>query len=107
MSGDAVVKDNPARRRYEITSDGHRAMLTYTRRPGAIELVHTEVPVELRQRGFASALARKALDDARAAGVRVIATCPYVRAFVHRHPEYEPLIEPTTAASIDSKDHST
>lgn len=87
-----IVRDNPKRRRYEVTVDGERAMLTYARRPGTIELIHTEVPVALRHHGLAALLARRALDDARAAGVRVIATCPYVKAFVADHPEYQPLL---------------
>ena len=93
MANDPVVQDNPARRRYEVTIDGQTAILNYARRPGSIELIHTEVPAELRAHGLASALARKALEDARAAGVRVIATCPYVRTFVQRHPEYASLVE--------------
>lgn len=95
--GEVVIQDNQARRRYEVTIDGRRAMLTYTRRPGSIELIHTDVPSELRGRGLASALARRALDDARAAGVRVIATCPFVQAYVRRHLAYQPLIEKAAA----------
>jgi len=96
-----TITDREDRRRYEIMIDGHRAMLTYTRRPGSIELIHTDVAPELQGRGLAGALARRALDDARAAGVRVIATCPYVRAFIERHPEYQPLLEQTSAGSED------
>lgn len=39
---DITVTDNAARRRYEITIDGKRAMLAYTRAPGSIAL--TRVP---------------------------------------------------------------
>ena len=96
-----IVTDREDRRRYEITIDGHRAMLTYTRRPGTIELIHTEVSPDLQGRGLASLLAQTALDAARAAGVRVIATCPYVRAWVERHPEYQPLLVEASAESED------
>lgn len=91
--GEPVVRDNEARRRYEITVEGRTALLTYERQPGSIELIHTEVPSELQGRGLASTLARTALEAARTAGERVIVTCPYVEAYVERHPEYQDLLD--------------
>jgi predicted GNAT family acetyltransferase len=49
------------------------------------------VPPELRGHGVAEALVRQALEDVRARGEHIIATCPYVKAFLARHPEYRPL----------------
>ena len=90
-AGGAAVRDNDARRRYEITVGDRTAVLTYVRRPGTIQLVHTEVPPALRGKGLANVLAKAALDAARDAGVHVIATCPYVQAFLKKHPEYKAL----------------
>lgn len=88
---ESIVTDNAARRQYEITEDGHTALLRYERTPGTINLIHTEVPPELRKRGLAERLVRTALETARAAGDRVIATCPFVKAYLKRHPEYQGL----------------
>jgi predicted GNAT family acetyltransferase len=90
--GDAVVRDNEAARRYELVVDGRTAFLVYERWPGTIQLVHTEVPRELRGRGLGDVLAKAALDAASAAGEHVIATCPFVKAYIEKHPEYRPLL---------------
>jgi predicted GNAT family acetyltransferase len=50
------------------------------------------VPVALRERGIASALTDYALRYARDENLRVIPSCPFVAAFVRRHPEHEPVL---------------
>jgi predicted GNAT family acetyltransferase len=47
------------------------------------------VPDALRGQGIASRLVRFALDYALAARVRVVPSCPFVAAFLDRHPGYE------------------
>jgi len=44
------------------------------------------VPQPFRGRGLATALAKAALEAARAEGLRVIAQCPFVRAYLRKHP---------------------
>jgi hypothetical protein len=86
------VRDVPARHRYEALVDGAVAVLAYQRRPGAIALIHTEVPPALRGHGLADQLATAALDAARAEGIKVIPICPFVKQFLQRHPEYQSLV---------------
>ena len=46
--------------------------------------------------GVGSALARGALDDAIHRGDRRIkVVCPFIRAWVERHPDYQELLEPS------------
>ena len=85
---------NDARHRFEATVDGHTGVLTYRENGDRVTLIHTEVPAELRGRGVADALARAALDDARRRGLRVRVLCPFVQAFMKRHPEYADLAAP-------------
>ncbi len=86
------VTNNEGRQRFEITADGHTGFLAYAMEPGSrIDLRHTEVPRELEGRGFGGRLAKAALDHARAAGLRVTVTGPFVRSYVERHPEYADL----------------
>ena len=73
------------RRRFEVTVDGHTAVLTYREAAGRVTLIHTEVPAELRGRGTADTLARAALDDARQRRLLVRPLCPFVQAFMKRH----------------------
>jgi uncharacterized protein len=53
-----------------------------------ITFTHTEVPAELSGRGIGSALARGALHQVRAQGLKVVAQCP----FIGKHPEYGDLL---------------
>ena len=93
MTRDVVVRDHPEASRYEAVVDGQVAVLAYERRPGAIVFVHTEVPQSLRGQGIAGELARTALEAARSDGVRVVARCPFVRAYLRKHPEAAGSIE--------------
>jgi uncharacterized protein len=56
-----------------------------------IEFIHTEVPGALSGRGVGTRLARHVLDAARAKGLKVIPTCPFIAAWMKRHPEYDDL----------------
>jgi predicted GNAT family acetyltransferase len=44
--------------------------------------------------GLASRLIHDALDDVRARGITIVAQCPFVRAYVERHPEVADLLAP-------------
>ncbi len=87
------ITDNAAGRRYEARVDGELAgWVDYGRVDGRFVAIHTEVPPEFGGRGIASALVRRVLDDARAAGERVTPRCPFFRAHFERHPEDADLI---------------
>jgi len=81
-----VVEDNVDDSRFEITSGGHVAFLRYERRPHTIVLVHTEVPPSWRGRGIANVLVNYALAVARNEGLTLVAQCPFVRAYLRKHP---------------------
>lgn len=88
-----TIIDAVAAHRYEARDDGDLAgFLDHVVRRGRIALVHTEVIPEHRGKGVGDALARFALDDARRRGLRVIATCPFVTAYVQRHPETHDIV---------------
>lgn len=91
---DAPVRDNPAQRRYEMAIGDQIGLIAYRLAGDTIDLTHTEVPEELAGHGIAARLARFALDDAAARGLRVIPSCPYVAAYIRRHPEYQRLVAP-------------
>jgi hypothetical protein len=69
------------------------AQLQYRYRDvGTVVLVHTEVPPALEGRGYASRLARTALDFARAHSLHVVPQCPFVKTYIQRHPDYDELV---------------
>jgi predicted GNAT family acetyltransferase len=89
----SLVEDNPARRRFEILVDDSLAgFVTYRQRPGVVILIHAEVDPAMEGKGVGSALARAALDQIRERGERVVPRCPFIAAFIARHPEYADLV---------------
>lgn len=93
MSDDTLqVANNEAAHQYETHVEGQLARLVYRRTPDRITFTHTEVPRTIERRGTGSGLVRFALDDARAQGLQVVPVCPFVRAYIERHPEYQPLL---------------
>ena len=91
MSSSSVVTHNEQASRYEIALDGFVAVAEYELQDGRQIFTHTLVPPQLRGRGLAEALVRRALDDARAAGRKVVPACSYVDVFMQRHPDYQAL----------------
>jgi hypothetical protein len=86
------VVNNTAKQRYELAVDGHIAATYYRITGGLITFVHTEVPPELGGKGIGSRLIKGALDQVRAGGLKVIAQCPFVKAYIEKHPDYADLL---------------
>ena len=89
MSG---VRDNPAANRFELDVAGGTAVAYYRAAPGRITITHTEVPTALRGRGIGSVLVRGALELARTQGLKVASGCPFVSAYLGKHPEFNDLL---------------
>jgi predicted GNAT family acetyltransferase len=80
------VTDNRAARRFEVVVDGQTAFLAYERTPTSLVLVHTEVPPSLRGRHLADVLAKAAIDAGHAERLPIVALCPFVKAYLRKHP---------------------
>jgi hypothetical protein len=89
-----AVWDNAKKRRYELDLDGQAAIATYRRKDGVVTFLHTEVPEALRGRGSAKELVKGALEDVRARGEKIVPRCPFVAAYVKKHPEVQDLVAP-------------
>jgi predicted GNAT family acetyltransferase len=87
-----VVVNNKTQHRYELTVEGHLAATYYKVSDGVITFVHTEVPSELGGKGVGSMLVKGALDQVRAEGLKVVPECPFVKAYIGKHPEYADLL---------------
>jgi len=99
-SGDLVITDNTEARRYEARLGGQLAgWVDYGRVATRLVALHTEVLPEFGGRGIASALVRRVLDDARAAGQTITPRCPFFVTHFQRHPEDADLV----AAPADSR----
>jgi predicted GNAT family acetyltransferase len=87
------IVNNRPHHHYELTVEGHLAAAYYSLADGVITFLHTEVPPELGGKGIGSKLIKGALAQVRADGLKVIAQCPFVKAYIEKHPEYADLLK--------------
>jgi hypothetical protein len=83
------VQHDEAGHKFYSVIDGHEAHVLY--RPAGDhtwDFQHTYVPDELRGHHVADELVRHALDETLRRGYTFIPTCPFVKKFVEKHPEY-------------------
>lgn len=92
MSEPTIV-DAPERSRFEISADGTPAgFAAYRLRGEVITFTHTEIDDAFEGRGLGGRLVRAALDAARDRGLAVHPACPFVRAWIGKHPDYRDLV---------------
>jgi predicted GNAT family acetyltransferase len=90
---DLEIVDNPTEQRYEARLDGVVVGISEYRQAGARRIVfHTEVAPEHEGTGIGGRLARGVLDDIRARGLRLTPRCPFIAAYLERHPEFADLV---------------
>ena len=85
---------NDKMQQFEVKVDGQLAELQYRMRNGTLFFTHTWVPEAIEGRGIASALAKAALEHARENKIPIAVLCPFVAAYLKRHPEYLDLLDP-------------
>ena len=90
---DFTVQRDDSAHRYAARIDGHDAHIDFTPAGDRVlDFRHTEGAAELRGHGVAESLVRQALDDVRARGEHIVATCPFVKKFLARHADYRDLV---------------
>lgn len=97
---DLDIRDVPTASRFEAryasgdgsTGEPQVAIASYVLSDDTITFEHTLVPHGMEGHHVGARLVQFALDDARARGLRVVATCPFVAAYVARHAEYQDLL---------------
>ena len=81
--------------RFSIAVDTQKAGFTeYADRDRQRIFPHTEVRDEFEGRGLATILVGEALQATRDAGLRIVAVCPLVAAFVKKHHEFDHVVDP-------------
>lgn len=97
---DISVFNDAEQQRYAANVDGELAgFATYRVTPGEGEadivvIPHTEVDDKFGGQGVGAAIVKFALDDIRAQGNLVVPQCPFVAAWINRHPDYADLVAP-------------
>lgn len=83
--------DNVARSRFELGADGASGFIDYRRLGATLYLNHAEVPAALSGRGLGTHLVEATLDLVRARNERIVPVCPFIKAYIRRHPAYADL----------------
>jgi predicted GNAT family acetyltransferase len=84
---DIKVVDSPEQHRFELRVDGEVAGAAYYRlHPGGIVFTHTEVDKAYEGKGLGSKLAAGAVGAAHERGLRIDPQCPFIAAYLKRHP---------------------
>jgi predicted GNAT family acetyltransferase len=87
------VTDNQAQHRFELAVGDHIATSQYSLKDGVIAFMHTEVPEALAGKGIGSKLIKGVLDQVRERGLKVVALCPFVKAYIEKHADYADLLK--------------
>nr|WP_246454545.1 GNAT family N-acetyltransferase [Leucobacter denitrificans] len=90
------IENVPDERRYTIAVNGELAGFAKyrsTQSGKGVAFIHTEVDEKFGGRGLAGKLVTWALADVRDSGSRIVPYCPYVAAWLKKHPEFEEFVD--------------
>jgi predicted GNAT family acetyltransferase len=79
-------RDNIAEHRYEFVEDGFLSVADYRDIGHVRAITHVETPYGARGRGHASKLMGAVVEDAKARGMKLRASCAFAVAYFKRHP---------------------
>ncbi|MEM8616033.1 MAG: GNAT family N-acetyltransferase [Pseudomonadota bacterium] len=87
-------EDSPAGGRYVVRLSGAEAEMTYSRAgTSRIIIDHTGVPDSLRGLGVGQRMVEQAVQDARREGFKIIPLCPFAKATLEKHPEWQDVVQ--------------
>ncbi|MDX3807177.1 GNAT family N-acetyltransferase [Bosea thiooxidans] len=87
------VVEKPEQNRFELALDGGTALVAYRKDGDRLVLIHTEVPEQFAGQGVGSRLARGVFELIRTSGRKAVVRCPFLQAWVAKHPEYDDIID--------------
>jgi predicted GNAT family acetyltransferase len=104
------IRNAPERRRFELVDGaaviGNAHYLPHDGGDGPERIFyHTTVSEDYSGQGLASRLVQQALDDTLAAGIAVVPVCPYVKAWLGRHQDYQrrmTAVRPEHVAAVEN-----
>lgn len=86
---DIQVRDEVENNRFALVVDGGYAGFAYYEKfTGMRDFTHTEIAAAFEGQGLSKVLIKDALEQTIAGGDEIVATCPAVRRFLRKNPEY-------------------
>ena len=87
-----ALYDNREEKRFEMPFENTVSFIEYEKDGNIISLLHTEVDESLEGQGAGTAIVEKVLRQIEKEGMQLIPLCPFVVAYIKRHPEWERII---------------
>lgn len=84
-----TIRHNTERNRFELPLADSIAVVDYHMDGNTMVFTHAGVPRQHEGQGIASNVTRAALDYAKEQGYAIRAVCPFVAAYIDRHPDYQ------------------
>lgn len=77
-----------AKKRFELKVENETIFIEYIlTSDNSIYLTHTEVPVSMEGKGLGSTIVKKTLQYIQEKKYKMIPLCPFVAAYIKKHPE--------------------
>jgi len=91
---DIDLEESASRGRYSYRVGDDVAELTFSKAGASLVIIdHTGVPDAFRGKGAGLALVARAVEDARAAGRKVLPLCSFAAAQFRRHPDWADVLQ--------------
>jgi predicted GNAT family acetyltransferase len=99
---DPTLVLDDARNRYELRRGATVIGFAEFNRVGTdtVMITHSEVDPAFEGQGHGSRLASQTLEHIHAQGKQVIPMCPFVAAYIRRHPEYIAYVRPDARTAL-------
>lgn len=78
---------------FELATGDFTTFIEFKEHGKKIWLIHTEAPEELKGKGSATAIIEKTLTYIEENGYKLIPLCPFVAAYLKRHPEWTRVVD--------------
>ncbi|MFT4011632.1 MAG: GNAT family N-acetyltransferase [Nocardioidaceae bacterium] len=97
------IVDNPEHHRVEARTDegGLAGFAQYYVRDGAYVFFHTEVDSAYEGQGIGSQIAAGVVEFVRGRGFPIAPECPFIHAYMRKHPETLDLLAPSFKAAAE------
>lgn len=91
--GDILLEETDSKGRYVYRAEGAEAEMTFSKAGEKLVIIdHTGVPDAFRGQGVGAALVLRGVEDARAAGKKILPLCPFAAAQFRRHPDWSDVL---------------
>lgn len=91
---DLNIKHDKKYQQFTASLGEEEAELAYaTPSEEVMDFTHTFVPESARGKGVANKLIKEGLCYAEENGKKVVATCPVVKKYIHKNPDYQRLLK--------------